>query len=122
MNVRVGIGFDIHRLHPGTHLKLGGVTIPFDRGLVGHSDGGSLLVNTDRCVATSGGAALARPPRRNDVTSGTPSAGSKNENVFSNQNALWLIRSSQRNHASLEDAGSVASSLGGSNFGAVGSS
>jgi len=35
---RVGIGFDAHRLAPGRPLVLGGVTIPFPRGLDGHSD------------------------------------------------------------------------------------
>ncbi len=35
---RVGIGFDAHRLVPGRPLVLGGVTIPFPRGLEGHSD------------------------------------------------------------------------------------
>jgi 2-C-methyl-D-erythritol 2,4-cyclodiphosphate synthase len=36
--VRVGIGYDIHRLQPGGRLVLGGVEIPFGFGLVGHSD------------------------------------------------------------------------------------
>lgn len=35
---RVGIGFDVHRLVPGRRLVLGGVDIPFERGLEGHSD------------------------------------------------------------------------------------
>ena len=35
---RAGVGYDIHRLVHGRPLVLGGVTIPFDRGLVGHSD------------------------------------------------------------------------------------
>ena len=39
---RVGIGNDIHRLVEGRRLILGGVEIPFDRGLLGHSDGDSL--------------------------------------------------------------------------------
>ena len=40
---RVGTGFDAHRLVPGRRLILGGVEIPFDRGLEGHSDGDCLL-------------------------------------------------------------------------------
>lgn len=43
MKLRVGQGFDAHRLAPGRPLRLGGVTIPHDRGLVGHSDGDVLL-------------------------------------------------------------------------------
>jgi 2-C-methyl-D-erythritol 2,4-cyclodiphosphate synthase len=35
---RTGLGWDVHRLEPGRPLILGGVTIPSDRGLVGHSD------------------------------------------------------------------------------------
>jgi 2-C-methyl-D-erythritol 2,4-cyclodiphosphate synthase len=41
--VRVGIGFDIHRLEAGRPLLLGGVRIPGPRGLVGHSDGDVLF-------------------------------------------------------------------------------
>jgi 2-C-methyl-D-erythritol 2,4-cyclodiphosphate synthase len=41
--MRVGNGFDAHRLVPGRRLILGGVEIPFDRGLEGHSDGDCLL-------------------------------------------------------------------------------
>jgi 2-C-methyl-D-erythritol 2,4-cyclodiphosphate synthase len=40
---RVGSGFDAHRLAAGRPLVLGGVTIPFDRGLLGHSDGDCLI-------------------------------------------------------------------------------
>jgi 2-C-methyl-D-erythritol 2,4-cyclodiphosphate synthase len=40
---RIGIGFDIHRLESGRPLILGGVHIPFEKGLVGHSDGDVLL-------------------------------------------------------------------------------
>ena len=36
--LRVGHGYDVHRLVTGRKLILGGVTVPFDRGLLGHSD------------------------------------------------------------------------------------
>jgi 2-C-methyl-D-erythritol 2,4-cyclodiphosphate synthase len=36
--MRVGIGYDLHPLVEGRPLVLGGVTVPFDRGLRGHSD------------------------------------------------------------------------------------
>ncbi len=36
---RIGSGFDSHRLGPGRRLMLGGVEVPSDRGLLGHSDG-----------------------------------------------------------------------------------
>ena len=40
---RVGIGFDSHPLEPGRRLVLGGVDIPHERGLAGHSDGDVLI-------------------------------------------------------------------------------
>lgn len=41
--MRVGIGYDIHRLEPGRPLILGGVRIPFEKGLLGHSDADVLV-------------------------------------------------------------------------------
>lgn len=41
--MRVGSGFDAHRLVEGRPLVLGGVTVPFTHGLLGHSDGDALL-------------------------------------------------------------------------------
>ncbi len=41
--MRIGQGFDAHRLTPGRPLKIGGVEIPHSRGLEGHSDGDVLL-------------------------------------------------------------------------------
>jgi len=41
--MRVGFGYDIHRLVPGRKLFLCGVEIPFDKGLLGHSDGDAAL-------------------------------------------------------------------------------
>lgn len=41
--MRIGIGFDIHRLVEGRSLLLGGVKIPSAKGLLGHSDGDVLL-------------------------------------------------------------------------------
>ena len=43
MDYRVGLGWDTHRLAPGRPLILGGVTIPCDFGLDGHSDADILL-------------------------------------------------------------------------------
>jgi len=40
---RIGIGYDIHRLVEGRRLFLGGVEIPYVKGLLGHSDGDALL-------------------------------------------------------------------------------
>lgn len=38
MSARVGIGYDVHRFAPGRRLMLGGVQVPHDLGLEGHSD------------------------------------------------------------------------------------
>lgn len=44
MNIpRVGLGYDVHRLVPGRPLILGGVTIPHEMGLLGHSDADAAL-------------------------------------------------------------------------------
>jgi 2-C-methyl-D-erythritol 2,4-cyclodiphosphate synthase len=43
MNLRIGQGYDVHALVPGRPLVLGGVTVPYERGLLGHSDADALL-------------------------------------------------------------------------------
>ena len=40
--MRVGHGFDVHRLVEGRRLVLGGADVPFERGVLGHSDGDAL--------------------------------------------------------------------------------
>ena len=54
--MRIGIGYDIHRLVYGRKLVLGGVTIPFEKGLLGHSDA-DVLVHAV-CDALLGAAGL----------------------------------------------------------------
>ncbi len=41
--VRTGIGYDVHRFAEGRNMRLGGVDIPYDKGLLGHSDADVLL-------------------------------------------------------------------------------
>jgi len=41
--MRIGTGYDVHRLVEGRRLFLGGVEIPFNKGLLGHSDGDVLI-------------------------------------------------------------------------------
>ncbi|QYD70644.1 2-C-methyl-D-erythritol 2,4-cyclodiphosphate synthase [Paraburkholderia edwinii] len=43
MDFRIGQGYDVHALVPGRPLIIGGVTVPYDRGLLGHSDADVLL-------------------------------------------------------------------------------
>ncbi len=54
--MRIGIGYDVHRLVEGRKLILGGVEIPFEKGLLGHSDADVLLHAI--CDAILGAAAL----------------------------------------------------------------
>lgn len=55
MEVRVGLGTDVHRLVGGRPLVLGGVTIPFDLGLAGHSDADVLThAVIDACLGAAG--------------------------------------------------------------------
>ena len=44
--MRVGIGYDVHRFAKNRKLILGGIEIPFDKGLLGHSDADVLVRNT----------------------------------------------------------------------------
>ena len=54
--MRIGNGYDVHRLVKGRKLVLGGVTIPFAKGLLGHSDADVLLHAV--CDALLGAAGL----------------------------------------------------------------
>lgn len=55
MNIRVGQGYDVHQLVEGRDLILGGVNIPFEKGLLGHSDADALLhVITDALLGAAG--------------------------------------------------------------------
>ncbi len=56
MDLRVGIGIDFHRFAQGRPLVLGGVEIPHERGLLGHSDADAVLHAL--CDALLGAAAL----------------------------------------------------------------
>ena len=56
MNFRIGSGYDVHQLVTGRKLVLGGVTIPHEKGLKGHSDA-DVIVHAV-CDAMLGGAGL----------------------------------------------------------------
>lgn len=55
-SLRIGQGFDVHQLIEGRKLIIGGVTIPYEKGLLGHSDADVLLHAL--CDALIGAAAL----------------------------------------------------------------
>ncbi|MHB1514568.1 MAG: 2-C-methyl-D-erythritol 2,4-cyclodiphosphate synthase [Acidiferrobacteraceae bacterium] len=53
--IRVGEGYDVHRLVEGRPLILGGVRIPHDRGLLGHSDADALMhAVCNACLGAAG--------------------------------------------------------------------
>ena len=54
--IRIGQGFDVHQLVEGRELIIGGVSIPYEKGLMGHSDADVLLHAV--CDALLGAAAL----------------------------------------------------------------
>ncbi len=52
---RIGQGFDVHQLGVGYPLIIGGITIPFEKGLIGHSDADVLLHTiADACLGAIG--------------------------------------------------------------------
>ena len=53
--MRVGIGYDVHRLVEGRPLILGGVGIPFEKGLLGHSDADVLVHAIIRAITGAAG-------------------------------------------------------------------
>lgn len=61
MSFRIGQGFDIHPLVPGRRLVLGGVEIPYERGLEGHSDADAALhALTDALLGAIGAGDIGR--------------------------------------------------------------
>ena len=58
---RAGLGYDLHRLVDGRPLILGGVTIPFERGLAGHSDADAIChAVTDAILGAAGAGDIGR--------------------------------------------------------------
>lgn len=59
--IRIGQGFDVHRLVEGRPLIIGGVEIPYEKGLLGHSDADVLLHTiTDACLGAIGEGDIGR--------------------------------------------------------------
>jgi 2-C-methyl-D-erythritol 2,4-cyclodiphosphate synthase len=55
MNIRIGEGWDIHQLVEGRKLMLGGIEVPYSKGLLGHSDADVLLhAITDALLGAAG--------------------------------------------------------------------
>lgn len=74
--MRVGLGFDVHRLVPERRLFLGGIEIPHEQGLLGHSDGDVVLhAVADALLSAAGLADIGELfPDTDPVYRGFPSA------------------------------------------------
>ncbi|HQM93689.1 MAG TPA: 2-C-methyl-D-erythritol 2,4-cyclodiphosphate synthase [Bacteroidales bacterium] len=75
MQLRVGQGYDVHRLVAGRELWLGGILIPFEKGLLGHSDADVLIHAV--CDALLGAAGLG------DIGSHFPDNAAEYKNIDS---------------------------------------
>ncbi len=59
--IRIGHGFDVHPFTQGRPLRLGGVEVPYDRGLAGHSDADVLIhAVSDACLGAAGKGDIGR--------------------------------------------------------------
>ena len=98
--MRTGIGYDVHRLVAGRKLVLGGIDIPFEKGLMGHSDA-DVLVHAV-CDALLGAAGLGdiglhfpdTDPEYKDISSMTllhQTSAMVRENGFSIRNIDTIV-------------------------------
>ncbi len=85
MQFRTGIGYDVHRLVKGRKLMLGGIEVPYSRGLDGHSDADVVLHAI--CDALLGAAGLG------DIGEHYPNSDPQYKNISS---SLLLKKTSQK--------------------------
>lgn len=90
---RIGTGFDVHALVPGRPLIIGGVTIPYDKGLLGHSDADVLLhAITDALLGAAGLGDIGRHfPDTDERYRGADSRHLLRECVQKVRAAGWII-------------------------------
>jgi 2-C-methyl-D-erythritol 2,4-cyclodiphosphate synthase len=93
LDLRIGEGWDVHALVPGRKLVLGGVDIPFDRGLLGHSDADALLhAITDALIGAAGLGDIGRHfPDTDERFRGADSVALLREAARRVQEAGWRI-------------------------------
>jgi 2-C-methyl-D-erythritol 4-phosphate cytidylyltransferase / 2-C-methyl-D-erythritol 2,4-cyclodiphosphate synthase len=89
----IGQGFDVHALVKGRPLIIGGVTIPFDKGLDGHSDADVLLhAITDAILGAAGLGDIGRHfPDTDPAYRGADSKALLTESVARVQKAGWVV-------------------------------
>ena len=93
MTTRSGIGYDVHPLVEGRPLILGGVTIPFEKGLLGHSDGDALIHSIIDALfgAASMGDIGSHFPSDDERYGGISSTVLLNEAVRLLKNGRWRV-------------------------------
>ena len=87
--MRIGQGYDVHRLVEGRKLILGGVEIPYEKGLLGHSDADVLvhaLMDALLGAAALGDIGKLFPDR--DPRNGVPKYGSPSDSIVTDN--VWL--------------------------------
>lgn len=95
--MRVGLGYDVHRLVQGRKLVLGGVEIPFKKGLLGHSDAD--VLTHALCDALLGAAGLG------DIGTHFPDSDSRYKDIYSIEllkQTVGLVKSGQLSIVNLD--------------------
>lgn len=98
-NFRTGIGFDVHQFAAGRKLIIGGVIIPFDKGLLGHSDADVLL----HAVAD----ALLGAASLGDIGQHFPDTDSTFKNADSKNLLDYVVKLIHENNYEIENVDSV---------------
>ncbi|PIE82715.1 MAG: 2-C-methyl-D-erythritol 2,4-cyclodiphosphate synthase [Candidatus Contendobacter odensis] len=100
--MRIGHGFDVHAFGAGEHITLGGVRIPYQRGLIAHSDGDVLLHAL--CDALLGAAGLG------DIGQHFPDNNAEFENIDSRMlvRRVMLLLQQQKWHVANVDTTIIA--------------
>lgn len=90
---RVGFGYDSHRFAPGGPLRLGGVDIPSDRSLLGHSDGDAIAhAITDAVLGAAGAGDIgAMFPDGDPANRGRDSVGMLARAVATARELGWVV-------------------------------
>lgn len=94
--LRIGLGYDVHRLHPGHPLVLGGVTIPYHAGFVAYSDG-------DPIAHAVVDAVLGAIVPGEDIADRFPDTDPQNKNIRSLEYLRRLSPLLSDNHATIHN-------------------
>ena len=82
--MRIGLGYDIHRLEVGRPMMIGGIQIPYESGPMGHSDGDALLHAL--CDAMLGAAGLG------DIGEHFPDTDERNKGAASSRFVVAVVK------------------------------